>query len=485
MGRILQRETACGEIAARDEGQVSGLRFLVSGIAAGLIVIPALFSGLAGVRHASPRLASTLVIPAGAFPRTSPAPRVDDPFVIDDDDHVTGAVDHARDTLGRGGTLERSLTRLGLLPDERHDAARALARELDLSRLSPSTGLCAGIDEDGRVVSVAVRSETGRFVRWSRPRGKTKVHVVDLPVRTVIESGGGRVDRSVRQALDDVPWADEVTLAVADVFQWDIDLLVDPRTGDRVRVVYEVEVLDVVPADTPRFGKSADTPGQPLRPGRLLAASYEGLVARSSAYWVEQEDGAGGRYYDGDGEPLHKTFLKSPLNYRRISSRFSNARRNPVTRRVVPHHGVDFAAAPGTPVVAAADGRVVSSGWQGALGHAVRIRHGSEYTTVYGHLRNFAEGIQAGTDVRQNQVIGYVGSSGRATGPHLHYTLVHRGRPVDPMGFRNPPVEPLAPELMPRLERAKLTWAPLLEQDAVTVAEADPSADVAALRRGI
>jgi murein DD-endopeptidase MepM/ murein hydrolase activator NlpD len=451
-----------------------------------LIVIPALLSGLEGVRSAPSRFAGTLVISAGAFPRTAPVPRVDDDrLVIGDDNYVTEAVAHVRETLGRGGTLARSLARLGLPPQQRHDAARALSRELDLARLSPSTGLCAGIDEDGRVVSVAVRSEAGRFVRWSRPRGEARVHVVDLPVRTVIESGGGRVAHSVRQALDGLPWADEVTLAVADVFQWDIDLLVDPRTGDRVRVVYEVQVLDRVPADTPRFGRFADTPGQPLRPGRLLAASYDGLVASSSAYWVEQEDGAGGRYYDADGDPLHKTFLKSPLNYRRISSRFSNARRNPVTRRVVPHHGVDFAAAPGTPVVAAADGRVVSTGWQGALGRAVRIRHGSEYTTVYGHLRGFATGIRAGTEVRQNQVIGYVGSSGRATGPHLHYTLVHRGRPIDPMRFRNPPVEPLAPELMPQLERAKLTWASLLKWDPVTVAGADLSTEVAALRRGI
>ena len=135
--------------------------------------------------------------------------------------------------------------------------------------------------------------------------------------------------------------------------------------------------------------------------------------------------------------------------------------------------------------MAAADGRVVASGWQGALGRAVRIRHGSEYVTVYGHLRGFAEDIRAGTDVRQNQVIGYVGSSGRATGPHLHYTLLHRGRPIDPMRFRNPPVEPLAPELLPRLERAKLTWAPLLEREPVTVAGTEPATDVAALRRGI
>jgi murein DD-endopeptidase MepM/ murein hydrolase activator NlpD len=153
---------------------------------------------------------------------------------------------------------------------------------------------------------------------------------------------------------------------------------------------------------------------------------------------------------------------------------------------VVPHHGVDFAAAPGTPVVAAADGRVITAGWHGALGRTVRIRHGSEYVTVYGHLRGFARGIRAGSEVRQNQVIGYVGSTGRATGPHLHYTMIHRDRPVDPLRFRNPPVDPLPPELVPRLERSRRTWAPFLDGDPLTVAGADSFArDVAAVRRGV
>jgi murein DD-endopeptidase MepM/ murein hydrolase activator NlpD len=384
-------------------------------------------------------------------------------------------------SLGRGGTLARALERLGVPPGRRHGVALALGGALDLARLPASTGLCASFDASGGIRALSVRAEPASFVRWS----EGGVEIVELPVRTTVESGGGQVIQSVRQALDGLDRADELTLAFADIFQWDIDLLVEPRAGDRVRIVYEVDVLAGAPADLPAFGTAASDPGQPLRLGRVLAASFDGRLARSAAYWVDRPEG-GGDYYGADGEPLRKTFLKSPLNYRRISSRFSHARRNPVTRKVVPHHGVDFAAAPGTPVVAAADGRVISAGWQGALGRTIRVRHGSEYATVYGHLQAFARGIRTGTDVRQNQVIGYVGASGRATGPHLHYTLVHRDRPVDPMRFRNPPVRTLPPELIPRLERARSAWAPLLDGDALTVAGTQPSATgLGALPRGI
>ena len=122
-------------------------------------------------------------------------------------------------------------------------------------------------------------------------------------------------------------------------------------------------------------------------------------IASATAFWVADPAGRGS-YYDAEGRALRKTFLKSPLNFRRISSGFSNARRNPVTRKVVPHHGVDFAAASGTPVVATADGRVTSAGWDGPLGRTVRVRHGSEYTTIYGHLRGFARGIRRGSACR-------------------------------------------------------------------------------------
>jgi hypothetical protein len=209
----------------------------------------------------------------GAYPRTVPVVGFA-PDVRGGNDHgfASGAVvEGVQTTLGRGGTLARALERLGLPPRERHDVARALGRELDLTRLPASSGVSSGLDASGRVRTVALRTEPGRFVRWS----VEGVEVVELPVRTSVESLGGEVVHSVRQALSGTAWADELTLAFADIFQWDVDLLVDPRAGDRVRIVYEVDLLDEIPPDVPSFGKAASVAGQPLRLGRVLAASFE------------------------------------------------------------------------------------------------------------------------------------------------------------------------------------------------------------------
>jgi len=445
----------------------------------GLATLLGLLYGLHGAARGAADAGPTQGAAWSAHPRTTPV-GIDSPHTGEAALLSIPVVERVSATLGRGGTLARALEGLGLSARQSHRVAQALAAEIDPTRLSAATGLSAGLDADGQVRSVAVRSEPGHFVRWM----DGEVERVELPVQVSVEHAEGQVVHSVGQALDGAPWSEELTLAFADIFQWDVDLLVDPRVGDRVRVVYEVETLGRIPADLPSFGKSAGTEGQPLRLGRVLAASFDGRVAQSTAYWVEGPEG-GGNYFDATGTPLRKTFLKSPLNYRRISSGFSRARKNPVTRKVVPHHGVDFAAAPGTPVVAAADGRVIQAGWQGALGRAIRLRHGSEYVTVYGHLQGYARGIRGGAEVRQNQVIGFVGSSGRATGPHLHYTLIHRDRPVDPLRFRNPPVEPLAPALRPSFDRARLAWAPLLGADPL-VAETTPSASaLGAGRRGI
>jgi murein DD-endopeptidase MepM/ murein hydrolase activator NlpD len=347
--------------------------------------------------------------------------------------------------------------------------------QLDLRRLSPRTGLLAVTSARGTLRSLSIRTETDRYVRIRLHEDDEGVRCepewIELPLVVDERVESGVVESSVAQALAESPHGTTLTAAFADVLQWDVDLLVEPRPGDRVRIVYETRSLGQLPGDLPPFGSVTERPGEELAPGKILAASYAGRIASASAFWVEDDDGDGG-YYDAEGNPLRKTFLKSPLNYRRISSGFTHARRHPITRKVVPHHGVDFAAAPGTPVVATADGRVASAGWDGALGRAVRIRHGSEYVTIYGHLRGFARGIRAGVEVEQNQVIGYVGSSGRATGPHLHYTMVRSGRAINPLRFENPPSEPLPLRLRPRLALARQKWGPILDQpdDGVEIA---------------
>ncbi len=369
-----------------------------------------------------------------------------------------------RGSLGTGGTLAGALGRLGLRDADVGPVLRALQVYLDPRRMAPHTGLLALRDAAGVVRRVCVRTDASWFVRLELgPDLEVAIEKVDLPTATDVEVVSGVVEDSVAQALARAPRAGQLTAEYADIFQWDVDLHVDPRPGDEVRVVYETRRLAALPDDLPPFGSAADAPGELVGAGRILAASYLGTLARAHAFLVDGE--AGAEYYDAEGNPLRKSFLRSPLSYRRISSGFSNARLHPVTRRVVPHHGVDYAAAPGTPVVAAADGRVTSVGWQGPLGQAVRIRHPNGYETVYGHLRAFAARVRPGTVVRQNDVIGYVGSTGRATGPHLHYSVLHRGRAIDPERMNNPRREPVPIDLRPKLRQAVERYADWLERE--------------------
>jgi murein DD-endopeptidase MepM/ murein hydrolase activator NlpD len=436
----------------------SGRRLLLPCLAATLVVV-ALWLGLRSPRQATADAASlpaagTAGVAGDAAPAPAAAP---EPLLV---------VEHA--ALGRGGTLADALSRLGLDGALREQVVAALAEEVDPRRLPAAAGLAVARDADGALHSLTLRHTPRHYVRVrfgtdGGERPVTETHEVPVVARVV--TAGGLVSSSVAQALADSPDAVPLTVAVADILQWDVDLLTDPRPGDAVSVIYEVLRRGELPADLARFDAEPDRAGEVLEVGRVLAASYRGARAAATAFWVEGGAGSGaGDYFDAAGSPLRKAFLKSPLNYTRISSRFSNARRHPVTRKVTPHHGVDFVAARGTPVVSTADGRVIAAGWSGPLGRAVRIRHGSEYVTIYGHLQGYARGVRVGATVRQNQVIGYVGSSGRATGPHVHYTVQHAGRSIDPLRMENPPAKPLDPAARPALERSVRDYRERLEE---------------------
>lgn len=282
----------------------------------------------------------------------------------------------ARADLRESGTLDRALASLEIPVHERGRLIEGLSDHLDLRRLPAQTGIVVWTEPGGRLARLSVRHARDRFLRLEiGASGSSSVQTVELPIEASVFTAEGLVKTSVAGALAEIPFGPRLTLDYADIFQWDVDLMVDPRPGDRVHVVFELQRLGRLPDDLPSFGNEIEQAGQLFGYGRILAGSYEGMLARAEAFWLD--DGQGGAYFDRSGQPLRKSFLKSPLNYRRISSRFSRARRNPVTRRVVPHHGVDYAASAGTPVVASADGRVVSTGWAGALGRTVKIRHGS------------------------------------------------------------------------------------------------------------
>jgi len=217
----------------------------------------------------------------------------------------------------------------------------------------------------------------------------------------------------------------ELIISLSDIYAWTVDFF-GLQKGDRFRVLYEERLCDgeVIAVDTVRY--AIFTHGSHDLPCIMF----------------DQKDG-GNIYWNEKGESMRKAFLKAPLKFSRISSGFSYARRHPVTRRVQPHTGVDYAAPKGTPVMSIGDGVVTSRKYEGAGGNTVRIRHNSVYSTAYLHLSGYAKGLKVGQRVRQGQVIGYVGSTGRSTGPHLDFRVWKNGSPINPLKMESPPAEPL------------------------------------------
>lgn len=216
----------------------------------------------------------------------------------------------------------------------------------------------------------------------------------------------------------------ELALELSDIYAWTIDFF-GLQKGDSIRVFY-----DELYVDTTRIGI-----------GRIYAADFYHARRWQEAFWFE--DGNIHNYFDADGNSLRKAFLKAPLNYKRISSRFTYARKHPIYKIVRPHTGVDYAAPAGTPVVTIGDGVVTMRQYKGGGGNTVKIKHNSTYTTAYLHLSKFANGLQVGQHVKQGQVIGYVGSTGSSTGPHLDFRVWKNGTPIDPLKMVSPPAEPI------------------------------------------
>ncbi len=215
------------------------------------------------------------------------------------------------------------------------------------------------------------------------------------------------------------PFKPELVYKITEILQWDIDFFIDPRKGDKIIVLFDEEY----------------TPEEFLHYGSPKAIVYITSQDTITAFYYPPTE----EYYDLTGRAVQKTFLKSPLRYSRISSTFSRRRFHPIKKIYRPHNGVDFAAPYGTPVSASADGTVIFKGWKNGYGNTIIIRHGSIYKTLYGHLSGFKRGLRTGKRVKQNEVIGFVGSTGTATGNHLHYTFYKNGVAIDPLKLKNPP----------------------------------------------
>ena len=232
----------------------------------------------------------------------------------------------------------------------------------------------------------------------------------------------GKISSSFYQSAIDINMPVDITMRISDIFAWDIDFLVDIRPDDTFQTIADAY-----------YGK-----GEYIGHGDVLAVRFVNNKKTYESFYFTDSKGRSD-YYGKDGKSTKKAFLKSPLRYRRISSYFSLRRFHPILKIYRPHYGVDYAAPTGTPVEALGDGRVLFSGWKGGYGRYIRLKHNHIYETGYGHLSRFAKGIKKGARVRQGDVIGYVGSTGLATGPHLDFSVSKRGKYIDPLKIISPP----------------------------------------------
>ena len=343
------------------------------------------------------------------------------------------SLDIAHYTIEQGEHFASILSSLGFTPTQSEKITGAISSYLSPSRL-----------QIGNTYSAITEQDTASTIRYLVfEKNRTDFAVVEIQPDTVLayedarpvtlkrEYAEGVITSSMWNAIVGAGAPALLALKLSDVYAWQIDFF-DVKEGDSFRVMYDVAYIN-------------DT-------SMVEIANIEGAVFthRGEKYRAIpfQQDSVR-EYFDESGNSLRKEFLKAPLDFIRISSRFSNARFHPVLKRYRPHHGVDYAAPTGTPVKTIGDGVVIERAYQGGgAGNYVKVRHNSVYTTTYMHLSRFASGIQKGATVKQGQVIGYVGSTGLSTGPHLDFRVHKNNQPVNPLTIDSPPCEPVKPELL-------------------------------------
>ena len=328
----------------------------------------------------------------------------------------------------RGDSLSLLFDRAGIKPDQLVELMR-LGKETDeLRRLHPGDTINIIKNDEGQLQALNYQIDTVRYLQVERNQQQLLVAQIlkhQIEVRTAYASGV--IESSLFLASAKSGLSENLTMELANIFGWDIDFALDIRKGDQFTVIYEQ-----------RFKN-----GNKIKDGNILAAEFinQGKTFRALRY-IDPVTGYAG-YYSPDGHSLRKAFLRSPVNFSRISSRFTTSRYHPILHKFRSHKGVDYAAARGTPVRASGDGKVIFKGRKGGYGRAIILKHGSRYTTLYAHLNSFNRKIRNGVRVKQGQVIGYVGSSGLASGPHLHYEFRVNGVHRNPLTVKFPSTRPI------------------------------------------
>jgi murein DD-endopeptidase MepM/ murein hydrolase activator NlpD len=355
------------------------------------------------------------------------------------------------------GTITRNATLESLLGDTLgnagiHNLVVAARPMHDLARLTVGQPFRLTVGADGVLAAFSYGIDELRTLHVRRNGSSLEAEVVTRSYETRVETVEGTITSSLFGAVEDSGEEPLLAVDLAAIFEWDVDFNTELQKGDSFRLAVEKQFLE----------------GRFSRYGSILAAELlrGDRVLRAVRFVADK----GPEYFTPEGLPLRKTFLRSPLKFTRISSGFSRARFHPVLKITRPHLGIDYAAPTGTPVRAAADGTVVLAGWSGGYGRTVRIRHGRGLETLYGHLSRIA--VKNGEHVQQGELIGAVGSTGLASGPHLDYRTLRNGVYVNPLTIQPPPAEPVPASRRAAFEEARDRQMALLGPPAAEPARA-------------
>lgn len=391
------------------EPRPSALRRRLPWVGAAILL---LLLGLAWLRHSPREIQSPAATPsAPGADRVATAPPAPPPVQV---------------SLGKR-TLEGVLRAAGLAREETGRLIQAFRGHLDFRRLQPGDTLELHHDQAGALVR-AVYTQSPLDIVEAEPEGDAwAARRREVQAERRVEQVAGSLKDNLFESIERQGERPQLVIDFAEIFAWDFDFASDSQTDDQFRMLVEKIYVG----------------GEFVKYGRILAAEYQEAQGKlhTGIYFKDRESGG---YYTPEGESLRRSFLKSPMEFSRITSGYSRARRHPVLGGVRPHLAVDYAAPTGTPVWAVADGTVEYVGWKGGNGKSVLIRHRANFKTMYNHLSRFGKGIRAGSRVSQRQVIGYVGSTGLSTGPHLDYRVMKDGKFVNPLKQTFLPGAPIA-----------------------------------------
>lgn len=324
-----------------------------------------------------------------------------------------------------GDTLSALFSRQGLSASDVHAVITSGDQAKMLSRLRPGQTLKFDI-ADGQLRALHYNIDATKALALTRGADGYESRLLEKALETRTNYAMGVIQDSLYSAALDAGLSDAVVMELAGIFGWDIDFALDIRRGDKFTILYEEKYLD----------------GEKYSDGAILAAEFENHGKVYKAVRFTDPDGRSS-YFSPDGRSMRKAFLRSPVDFRRISSHFQPERFHPVLGRKRPHRGVDYAAATGTPIKASGDGKIIFRGKKGGYGRTIIIKHGGRYSTLYAHMSRYRGGLHVGSRVRQGQVIGYVGQSGLATGPHLHYEFRVNGVHRNPLTVKLPDAQPI------------------------------------------